>query len=182
MSVSYIFTRTDSDQLLNSISLNINRSLEYEKQKQNLIFFVIWWVTLWILQAVQWRPSPTLRKTPDQGEGLGLIRLLIVCSCVDRVCLRIVTYVTPSPPLQVPSRLKEALKTAKESLERRLHEEQRVVRHYSHFFFISELLSWRHLGGHVASSGLHQQSTNLYTSSQWPSRWGEHEAVFTEEL
>uniref|UniRef100_A0A671XW66 PX domain containing serine/threonine kinase n=1 Tax=Sparus aurata TaxID=8175 RepID=A0A671XW66_SPAAU len=43
------------------------------------------------------------------------------------VCLRIVTYLTPSPPLQVPSRLKEALKTAKESLERRLHEEQRVL-------------------------------------------------------
>lgn len=41
--------------------------------------------------------------------------------------------------LQVPSRLKEALKAAKESLERRLQEEQRVVRPLSRFtslFFI----------------------------------------------
>ena len=71
-------------QFLNLISLNINRCLEY--------FFVIWWVTRCALQAVQWRPSPTLRKTPDQGERLRLIQLLRVCSCVDRVCLRTVTY------------------------------------------------------------------------------------------
>lgn len=33
--------------------------------------------------------------------------------------------------LQVPSRLKEALKTAKQSVERRLQEEQKMVRHSS---------------------------------------------------
>lgn len=32
--------------------------------------------------------------------------------------------------IKVPSRLKEALKAAKESLEKRLQEEQRLVRHY----------------------------------------------------
>lgn len=42
-----------------------------------------------------------------------------------------ITYVNLPPLLQVPSRLKEALKTAKESLEKRLQEEQRVVRQYA---------------------------------------------------
>lgn len=43
---------------------------------------------------------------------------------------RSVRRVSLRPLLQVPSRLREALRTAKESLERRLQEEQRMVRSF----------------------------------------------------
>ena len=78
--------------------------------------------------------------------------------------------------LQVPSRLKEALKTAKESLERRLQEEQRLVRHASRLllelifdfsgFQTAEQLDWRRLGHDPTSTEAFQIRATQYWFGQ----------------
>ncbi len=134
------------------IPFNTISFLKFEMGPEHHLF-CCWWVTVCVLQAVQWRPAPTLRKTTHQGERLSLILLLTVCPYMHRVCFRIFALINNKKknnkdeaniwfPLQVPSRLKEALKTAKESLEKRLQEEQRVVRHYSHFTSFSVSSHW----------------------------------------
>lgn len=75
---------------------NTNQCLEFEighVQEPERHVFCCWWVTVCVLQAVQWRPAPTLRKTPHQGERLSLILLLRVCPCMHRVCFRILTLI-----------------------------------------------------------------------------------------
>lgn len=83
-----------------------------------MIVFVLY-MDFCVLQIVQWCPAAAVREAPGKGETAFWPQRWRWASGVWADSWLVV--------LQVPSRLKEALRTAKDSLEKRLREEQRMV-------------------------------------------------------